>query len=88
MINIHSVLDHFEKSLSHSAVDEKFHVLKGRCRIILQVVFEYSLSKQKIFLLVLHLFSIMTLTSDNSHPLLVSFGTLRNDFFVSKEKEG
>lgn len=37
MINIHSVLDHFEKSLSHSAVDEKFHVLKGRCRIILQV---------------------------------------------------
>ncbi|MCD9558471.1 hypothetical protein HAX54_015857 [Datura stramonium] len=37
MINIHSVLDHFEKSPSHSAVDEKFHVLKGRCRIILQV---------------------------------------------------
>lgn len=37
MINIHSVLDHFEKSPFHSAVDEKFHVLKGRCRIILQV---------------------------------------------------
>ncbi|CAN4127872.1 unnamed protein product [Withania somnifera] len=37
MINIHSALDHFEKSPSHSAVDEKFHVLKGRCRIILQV---------------------------------------------------
>ncbi|KAH0649369.1 hypothetical protein KY285_034618 [Solanum tuberosum] len=62
MINIHSVLDHFEKSLSHSAVDEKFHVLKGRCRIILPVVFEYSMPEQKIFHLVLHLFSIMTLT--------------------------
>ncbi|KAK4364934.1 hypothetical protein RND71_016292 [Anisodus tanguticus] len=37
MINIHSVLDNFEKSLSHSTVDEKFHVLKGRCRVILQV---------------------------------------------------
>ncbi|XP_075107854.1 helicase and polymerase-containing protein TEBICHI-like isoform X1 [Nicotiana tabacum] len=37
MINIHSVLDNFEKSPSNSMIDEKFHVLKGRCRIILQV---------------------------------------------------
>ncbi|KAM3282203.1 helicase and polymerase-containing protein TEBICHI isoform X2 [Capsicum chacoense] len=37
MINIHHALDHFEKSPSHPTADEKFHVLKGRCRIILQV---------------------------------------------------